>query len=139
MTEEVLQSRDVEQVLELKDVLVKQLEDFSVAAESRISEANKVTFQAELQKYTIHENAEDVLHGIVGILSVIEPGSKSRKCDQVIRTIGGDRFCDALTSQSLLGPLQYRRTQAILQFSIGTTGVFTSLMPLERIAYCHLV
>ena len=139
MTEEVLQSRDVEQVLELKDVLVKQLEDFSVAAESRISEANKVTFQAELQKYTIHENAEDVLHGIVGILSVIEPGSKPRKCDQVIRTIGGDRFCDALTSQSLLGPLQYRRTQAILQLSIGTTGVFTSLMPLERIAYCHLV
>ena len=55
-TEEVLESEDVEQVLELKDVLVKQLEEFSGAAECRISEASKLTSGEPELKYTRNEN-----------------------------------------------------------------------------------
>ena len=55
-TEEVLESEDVEQVLELKDVLVKQLEEFSEAAECRISEASKLTSGEPELKYTRNEN-----------------------------------------------------------------------------------
>ena len=52
----MLESEDVEQVLELKDVLVKQLEEFSGAAECRISEASKLTSGEPELKYTRNEN-----------------------------------------------------------------------------------
>ena len=97
-TEEVLQSGDVEQVLELKDVLVKQLEEFSGAAECRISEASKLTPGAEL-KYIRNENRNELCDGILGNLSVTgrgqSPGISTSgnppnltRAGQVLQTLG---------------------------------------------------
>ena len=88
-TEEVLQSGDLEQVLELKDVLVMQLEEFSGAAECRMSETSKLTPGAEL-KYTRNENCNKLCDGILGNLSVTGRGQSPdfTKAGQVLQTLG---------------------------------------------------